>query len=169
MEKKNLKANDFNMNDEIKKVQNEYAQDIKSEKGIVDIEGFEEETEDMDLDVLALKKNDQELERLRTLKKIKSGDRVNYFMVDNDDILREVSFKFPSTRVIMGLSEYGVSGDGRLFLDLTRSIEVLQANKLFITKFDVDNFCQEELEGFGGFLLNMLRNPRKFIQDLLNK
>ena len=165
MEKKNLKANDFNMNDEIKKVQNEYAQDIKSEKGIVDIEELEE-TEDMDLDVLAVKKNDQELERLRTLKKIKSGDRVNYFMVDNDDILREVSFKFPSTRVIMGLSEYGVSGDGRLFLDLTRSIEVLQANKLFITKFDVDNFCQEELEGFGGFLLNMLRNPRKFIKNL---
>ena len=165
MEKKNLKANDFNMNDEIKKVQNEYVQDIKSEKGIVDIEELEE-TEDMDLDVKEKKKNDQELERLRTLKKIKSGDRVNYFMVDNDDILREVSFKFPSTRVIMGLSEYGVSGDGRLFLDLTRSIEVLQANKLFITKFDVDNFCQEELEGFGGFLLNMLRNPRKFIKNL---
>ena len=165
MEKKNLKANDFNMNDEIKKVQNEYVQDIKSEKGIVDIEELEE-TEDMDLDVKKDKKNDQELERLRTLKKIKSGDRVNYFMVDNDDILREVSFKFPSTRVIMGLSEYGVSGDGRLFLDLTRSIEVLQANKLFITKFDVDNFCQEELEGFGGFLLNMLRNPRKFIKNL---
>ena len=54
MEKKNLKANDFNMNDEIKKVQNEYAQDIKSEKGIVDIEELEE-TEDMDLDVLAVK------------------------------------------------------------------------------------------------------------------
>ena len=166
MEKKNLKANDFNMNDEIKKVQNEYAQDIKSEKGIVDIEELEKETDDIDLDILADKKNNQELERLRTLKKIKSGDRINYFMVDNDDILREVSFKFPSTRVIMGLSEYGVSGDGRLFLDLTRSIEVLQANKLFITKFDVDNFCQEELEGFGGFLLNMLRNPRKFIQDI---
>ena len=166
MEKKNLKANDFNMNDEIKKVQNEYAQDIKSEKGIVDIEELEKETDDIDLDILADKKNNQELERLRTLKKIKSGDRINYFMVDNDDILREVSFKFPSTRVIMGLSEYGVSGDGRLFLDLTRSIEVLQANKLFITKFDVDNFCQEELEGFGGFLLNMLRNPRKFIKNL---
>ena len=66
----------------------------------------------------------------------------------------------------MGLSEYGVSGDGRLFLDLTKSIEVLQANKLFITKFDMDDFCQEELEGFGGFLMNILRNPRKFIQNI---
>ncbi len=164
MEKKNLKANDYNVDEEIKKVQGEYASEIKAENGIVDVE--ENLQDDKDLDELAAEKNAKELDRLKDLKRIKHGDRINYFMIDNDDRLKEISFKFPSTRVIMGLSEYGVSGDGRLFLDLTKSIEVLEKNKLFITKFDMDDFCQEELEGFGGFLINLLRNPRKFIQDL---
>ena len=66
----------------------------------------------------------------------------------------------------MNLAEYGVSGDGRLYLDLTKAIEVLEQNKLFVGKFDVNDFCQEELEGFGGFLMSILRNPRKFIQNL---
>lgn len=166
MEKKNLKANNFNMSNEIEKIQNEYADEIKSEKGIVDIGDFEVSNEEIDLEIIVSEKNEKELERLKESKRIKSGDRINYFMIDNDDKLREISFKFPSTKVIMGLSEYGVSSDGRLFLDLTRSIEVIETNKLFITKFDVDNFCQEELEGFGGFLLNILRNPRKFIKNL---
>ena len=156
MEKKNP---NFDMDEEIKKVQDEYAQDIKAENGIVEVE-------EAIVEVIAGEKNESELERLKDLKKIKAGDRINYFMVDNDGQLREVSFKFPSTKIIIGLSEYGVSGDGRLFLDLTKSIEVLQANKLFITKFDMDDFCQEELEGFGGFLMNILRNPRKFIQNI---
>ena len=169
MEKKNLKANDFNMDEEIKKVQTEYLNEIKAENGIVDLENVSNDTIEEDLDKMASEKNEKELERLKNLKKIKKGDRVNYFMVDNDNRLREVSFKFPSTKIIIGLSEYGVSGDGRLFLDLTKSIEVLEKNKLFITKFDMDDFCQEELEGFGGFLISILRNPRKFIQDLLNK
>ena len=166
MEKKNLKANDFNMDEEIKKVQTEYLNEIKAENGIIDLEDITVPTNEENLDKIASEKNEIELERLKNLNKIKKGDRINYFMIDNDNRLREVSFKFPSTKVIMGLSEYGVSGDGRLFLDLTKSIEVLEKNKLFITKFDVDDFCQEELEGFGGFLINLLRNPRKFIQDL---
>ena len=171
MEKKNLKANEsnnnFDMEQETKKIQEEYLNEIKSTNGIVDTEDFEyENEEDQDLETIAAEKNKKELERLKNLKKVKHGDRVNYFMVDNDDRLREVSFKFPATKAIIGLSEYGVSGDGRLFMDLTKSIEVLKNNKLFITKFDIDDFCQEELEGFGGFLMSLLRNPRKFIQDL---
>ena len=164
MEKKNLKANDFNMDNEIKKVQEEYINEMKAENGIVDVE--ENLEDERDMDELADEKNEKELERLKNLKRIKKGDRINYFMIDNDDRLREISFKFPSTKVIMGLSEYGVSSNGRFFLDLTRSIEILEDNKLFITKFDLDDFCQEELEGFGGFLMSILRNPRKFIQDL---
>ena len=166
MEKKNLKANDFNMDEEIKKVQKEYISEMKAESGIVDLEEIEEVAEEKDLDALAAEKNDGELERLKSIKRIKHGDRINYFMIDNDDRLREISFKFPSTKIIMGLSEYGISGDGRLFLDLTKSIEVLENNKLFITKFDMDDFYQEELEGFGGFLISLLRNPRKFIKNL---
>ena len=162
MEKKNPEK--FNLENETKKIQEEYISEMKADKGIVDV--VDAIATDIDIEAITNEKNDLELERLKEQKRIKAGDRINYFMIDNDEQLREISFKFPSTRVIMGLSEYGVSGDGRLFLDLTRSIEVLQANKLFITKFDVDNFCQEELEGFGGFLLNMLRNPRKFIKNL---
>lgn len=162
MEKK--KPEKFDLENETKKVQEEYISEMKSEKGIVDV--VDAIATDIDIEAITDEKNDMELERLKEQKRIKAGDRINYFMIDNDEQLREVSFKFPSTRVIVGLSEYGVSGDGRLFLDLTKSIEVLQANKLFITKFDMDDFCQEELEGFGGFLMNILRNPRKFIQNL---
>ena len=162
MEKKNLKANDFDMDNEIKKIQTEYLNEMKTENGIVNFEDNAEE----DIDKIVFERNEEELERLKNLKKIKKDDRINYFMVDNDNRVREISFKFPSTKTIVGLSEYGVSGDGRLFLDLTKSIEVLEKNKLFITKFDMDDFCQEELEGFGGFLISLLRNPRKFIQDL---
>lgn len=162
MEKKNLV--NFDLGNETKKVQKEYISEMKSEKGIVDV--VDAIATDIDIEALTNEKNELELERLKEQKRIKAGDRINYFMIDNDEQLREISFKFPSTRVIVGLSEYGVSGDGRLFLDLTKSIEVLQANKLFITKFDMDDFCQEELEGFGGFLMNILRNPRKFIQNI---
>ena len=162
MEKKNL--GNFDLGNETKKVQEEYISEMKSEKGIVDVVGAI--ATDIDIEAITNEKNELELNRLKEQKRIKAGDRINYFMIDNDEQLREVSFKFPSTRVIVGLSEYGVSGDGRLFLDLTKSIEVLQANKLFITKFDMDDFCQEELEGFGGFLMKILRNPRKFIQNL---
>ena len=162
MEKK--KPEKFDLENETKKVQEEYISEMKSEKGIVDV--VDAIATDIDIEALTNEKNELELERLKEQKRIKAGDRINYFMIDNDEQLREVSFKFPSTRVIVGLSEYGVSGDGRLFLDLTKSIEVLQANKLFITKFDMDDFCQEELEGFGGFLMSILRNPRKFIQNL---
>lgn len=162
MEKK--KPEKFDLENETKKVQEEYISEMKSEKGIVDV--VDAIATDIDIEAITDEKNDMELERLKEQKRIKAGDRINYFMIDNDEQLREVSFKFPSTRVIVGLSEYGVSGDGRLFLDLTKSIEVLQANKLFITKFDMDDFCQEELEGFGGFLMKILRNPRKFIQNL---
>ena len=162
MEKK--KPEKFDLENETKKVQEEYISEMKSEKGIVDV--VDAIATDIDIEAITNEKNDLELERLKEQKRIKAGDRINYFMIDNDEQLREISFKFPSTRVIMGLSEYGISGDGRLFLDLTKSIEVLQANKLFITKFDMDDFCQQELEGFGGFLMNILRNPRKFIQNL---
>ena len=162
MEKK--KPEKFDLENETKKVQEEYISEMKSEKGIVDV--VDAIATDIDIEAITDEKNDMELERLKEQKRIKAGDRINYFMIDNDEQLREISFKFPSTRVIVGLSEYGVSGDGRLFLDLTKSIEVLQANKLFITKFDMDDFCQEELEGFGGFLMSILRNPRKFIQNL---
>ena len=162
MEKK--KPEKFDLENETKKVQEEYISEMKSEKGIVDV--VDAIATDIDIEALANEKNELELERLKEQKRIKAGDRINHFMIDNDEQLREVSFKFPPTRVIVGLSEYGVSGDGRLFLDLTKSIEVLQANKLFITKFDMDDFCQEELEVFGGFLMSILRNPRKFIQNL---
>ena len=162
MEKK--KPEKFDLENETKKVQEEYISEMKSEKGIVDVVGAI--ATDIDREAITNEKNELELNRLKEQKRIKAGDRINYFMIDNDEQLREISFKFPSTRVIVGLSEYGVSGDGRLFLDLTKSIEVLQANKLFITKFDMDDFCQEELEGFGGFLMNILRNPRKFIQNI---
>ena len=162
MEKKNPEK--FNLENETKKIQEEYISEMKADKGIVDV--VDAIATDIDIEAITNEKNDLELERLKEQKRIKAGDRINYFMIDNDEQLREISFKFPSTRVIVGLSEYGVSGDGRLFLDLTKSIEVLQANKLFITKFDMDDFCQEELEGFGGFLMNILRNPRKFIQNL---
>lgn len=162
MEKKNPEK--FKLENETKKIQEEYISEMKADKGIVDV--VDAIATDIDIEAITNEKNDLELERLKEQKRIKAGDRINYFMIDNDEQLREISFKFPSTRVIMGLSEYGVSGDGRLFLDLTKSIEVLQANKLFITKFDMDDFCQEELEGFGGFLMNILRNPRKFIQNL---
>lgn len=157
------------MDEEIKKVQTEYLNEIKAENGIIDLEDITVPTNEENLDKITSEKNEIELERLKNLNKIKKGDRINYFMIDNDNRLREVSFKFPSTKIIIGLSEYGVSNDGRLFLDLTKSIEVLEKNKLFTTKFDMDDFCQEELEGFGGFLISILRNPRKFIQDLLNK
>ena len=163
MEKKNPNQN-FNMEDEIKKVQDNYIKEGKLEKGIIDSD--ESITEGVDPEELAGVRNEKELERLKDLKRIKSGDRVNYFMVDNDDRVREVAFKFPATKVIMNLAEYGVSGDGRLYLDLTKAIEVLEQNKLFVGKFDVNDFCQEELEGFGGFLMSILRNPRKFIQNL---
>ena len=162
MEKRN--PENFDLNNETKKVREEYISEMKAEKGIVD--AVDAIATDVDIEAIADEKNEAELERLKEQRRIKAGDRINYFMIDNDEQLREVSFKFPSTRVIMGLSEYGVSGDGRLFLDLTKSIEVLQANKLFITKFDMDDFCQEELEGFGGFLMNILRNPRKFIKNI---
>ena len=162
MEKKNPEK--FNLENETKKIQEEYISEMKADKGIVDV--VDAIATDIDIEAITNEKNDLELERLKEQKRIKAGDRINYFMIDNDEQLREISFKFPSTRVIVGLSEYGVSGDGRLFLDLTKSIEVLQANKLFITKFDMDDFCQEELEGFGGFLMSILRNPRKFIQNL---
>ena len=165
MEKKNLKANDFNMDNEIKKVQEDYIKEMKLENGIVDFEE-KEEAEVENLEGRITEKNNEELERLKNQKKLKKGDRVSYFMIDNDNRLREVSFRFPSTKLIMSLSEYGVSGDGRLFFDMSKSIEVLEKNKLFITKFDMDDFCQEELEGFGSFLISLLRNPRKFIQDL---
>lgn len=162
MEKKNPEK--FDLENETKKIQEGYISEMKAEKGIVDV--VDAIATDIDIEAITDEKNDLELERLKEQKRIKAGDRINYFMIDNDEQLREISFKFPSTRVIVGLSEYGVSGDGRLFLDLTKSIEVLQANKLFITKFDMDDFCQEELEGFGGFLMSILRNPRKFIQNL---
>ena len=165
MEKKNLKANDFNMDNEIKKVQEDYIKEMKLENGIVDFEE-KEEAEVENLEGRITEKNNEELERLKNQKKLKKGDRVSYFMIDNDNRLREVSFRFPSTKLIMSLSEYGVSGDGRLFFDMSKSIEVLEKNTLFITKFDMDDFCQEELEGFGSFLISLLRNPRKFIQDL---
>lgn len=161
MEKKNP---EFKMEDEIKKVQDEYVKEGKLEKGTVDDE--ESVTEGVESEVLAEMRNKKELERLKSLKRIKSGDRVSYFMINNDDKVREVAFKFPATKEVMKLSEYGVSGDGRLFMDLTKSIELLEKNNLFITKFDIEEFCQEELEGFGGFLMNILRNPRKFIQNL---
>lgn len=160
MEKNNLKVNDFNMEKEIKKVQDNYAKEIKTSNGILELE------DSNDLDSLALEKNNQELERLIEIKKIRSGDRINYFMVDNENRLREISFQLPSTKLIMGLSEYGISSDGKLFLDLTKAINILEINNLFITKFDINDFCQEELEGFGGFLINIFRNPRKFIFDL---
>ena len=162
MEKKNPEK--FDLENETKKIQEGYISEMKADKGIVDV--VDAIATDIDIEAITNEKNDLELERLKEQKRIKAGDRINYFMIDNDEQLREISFKFPSTRVIMGLSEYGISGDGRLFLDLTKSIEVLQANKLFITKFDMDDFCQQELEGFGGFLMNILRNPRKFIQNL---
>ena len=59
-----------------------------------------------------------------------------------------------------------ISSDGRLFLDLTKAVDLLMKNNLFISKFDIDDFYQDEIEGFGGFLISLLRNPRKFIQDL---
>ena len=165
MEKRNLKANNFDKDNEIKKIQEDYLQEIKNDSGIID-SLIQPTEEPVNLELLAKEKNLQEALRLKNETKIKQGDRINYFMIDNDNRLREISFKFPSTKIIMGLSEYGVSGDGRLFLDLTKSLDVLSTNKLFLTKFDFDEFCQEELEGFGGFLISILRNPRKFIQDL---
>ena len=163
MEKQNPNKN-FNMDDEIKKVQEELIKEGKQEKGIVDTD--ESIAEGVDPEELADMRNEKELERLKALKRIKSGDRVNYFMVDNDERVREVTFKFPTTKTIMNLSEYGVSGEGRMYVDFTKAIEVLEQNKLFISKFDIDDFCQQELEGFGGFLMNILRNPRKFIQNI---
>ena len=162
MEKK--KPEKFDLENETKKVQEEYISEMKSEKGIVDV--VDAIATDIDIEAITDEKNDMELERLKEQKRIKAGDRINYFMIDNDDRVREVAFKFPATKVIMNLAEYGVSGDGRLYLDLTKAIEVLEQNKLFVGKFDVNDFCQEELEGFGGFLMSILRNPRKFIQNL---
>ena len=116
--------------------------------------------------MLAKEKNLQEALRLKNETKIKQGDRINYFMIDLDERLREISFKFPATKLIIELSEYGISSDGRLFLDLTKSVDLLIKNNLFINKFDIDEFYQDQIEGFGGFLIGLLRNPRKFIQNL---
>ena len=101
MEKKNPNQ-DFNMEDEIKKVQDNYIKEGKLEKGIVDSD--ESITEGVDPEELANMRNEKELERLKELKRIKSGDRVNYFMIDNDDRVREVAFKFPATKVIMNIA-----------------------------------------------------------------
>ena len=165
MEKKNLKANNFDKDNEIKKIQKDYLQEIKNENGIIDsIEQTTEET--VTLELLAKEKNLQEALRLKSEKKIKQGDKISYFMVDLDERLREISFKFPATKLIIELSEYGISSDGRLFLDLTKSVDLLIKNNLFINKFDIDEFYQDQIEGFGGFLIGLLRNPRKFIQDI---
>ena len=165
MEKKNLKANNFDKDNEIKRIQEDYLQEIKNDNGIVDyVEQTEEET--VNLELLAKEKNLQEALRLKNEKKIKQGDKINYYMVDLDERLREISFKFPATKLIISLSEYGISSDGRLFLDLTKSVDLLIKNNLFINKFDIDEFYQDQIEGFGGFLIGLLRNPRKFIQDL---
>ena len=165
MEKKNLKANNFDIENEIKKVQGEYIEEIKTDNGIIDVSD-QIIDESINLELLAKEKNKQESDRLKELKKIKKGDRINYFMIDLDDRLREISFKFPPTKLIIELSEYGISSDGRLFLDLTKAVDLLMKNNLFISKFDIDDFYQDEIEGFGGFLISLLRNPRKFIQDL---
>ena len=165
MEKRNLKANNFDKDNEIKKIQEDYLQEIKNDSGIIDslIQSTEES---VNLELLAKEKNLQEALRLKNEKKIKQGDRINYFMIDLDERLREISFKFPATKLIIELSEYGISSDGRLFLDLTKSVDLLIKNNLFINKFDIDEFYQDQIEGFGGFLIGLLRNPRKFIQDI---
>ena len=107
---------------------------------------------------------EKELERLKDLKRIKSGDRVNYFMVDNDDRVREVAFKFPATKVIMNLAEYGVSGDGRLYLDLTKAIEVLEQNEAL-----ADNPELVNQDPYGkGWLVKIKPNDANDINDLMD-
>ena len=103
MEKKNLKANNFDIENEIKKVQGEYIEEIKTDNGIIDVSD-QIIDESINLELLAKEKNKQESDRLKELKKIKKGDRINYFMIDLDDRLREISFKFPPTKLIIELS-----------------------------------------------------------------
>ena len=103
MEKKNLKANNFDIENEIKKVQGEYIEEIKTDNGIIDVSD-QIIDESINLELLAKEKNKQESDRLKELKKIKKGDRINYCMIDLDDRLREISFKFPPTKLIIELS-----------------------------------------------------------------
>ena len=128
MEKRNLKANNFDKDNE-----------IKNDSGIID-SLIQPTEEPVNLELLAKEKNLQEALRLKNETKIKQGDRINYFMVDLDERLREISFKFPATKLIIELSEYGISSDGRLFLDLTKSVDLLIKNNLFINKFDIDEW-----------------------------
>ena len=85
MEKKNLKANDFNMDEEIKKVQTEYLNEIKAENGIIDLEDITVPTNEENLDKIASEKNEIELERLKNLNKIKKakiiGNKIFGFIV----------------------------------------------------------------------------------------
>ena len=48
MEKKNLKANDYNVEEEIKKVQEGYINEMKAENGIVDVEEDLEDEKSID-------------------------------------------------------------------------------------------------------------------------
>ncbi|MDR2878588.1 MAG: hypothetical protein LBV03_01560, partial [Fusobacteriales bacterium] len=62
MEKKNLKANEsnnnFDMEQETKKIQEEYLNEIKSTNGIVDIKDYNpEDEEEKDLEEMAAEKN----------------------------------------------------------------------------------------------------------------
>ena len=97
MEKRNLKANNFDKDNEIKKIQEDYLQEIKNDSGIID-SLIQPTEEPVNLELLAKEKNLQEALRLKNEKKIKQGDRINYFMIDLDERLREISFKFPATK-----------------------------------------------------------------------
>ena len=107
------------MNDEIKKVQNEYAQDIKSEKGIVDIEGFEEETEDTE-DVFGFPKEllDTPIDSLDLTKRAK-----NCLKREKIDTIRDLLKKRPED--LLKIKNFG-----------KKSME--EVRKELKEKFDID-------------------------------
>ena len=71
MEKKNLKANNFDIENEIKKVQGEYIEEIKTDNGIIDVSD-QIIDESINLELLAKEKNNtKELYNEPELKKLK--------------------------------------------------------------------------------------------------
>ena len=78
MEKKNPEK--FDLENETKKIQEGYISEMKAEKGIVDV--VDAIATDIDIEAITDEKNDLELERLKEQKRIKAGDRINYFMID---------------------------------------------------------------------------------------
>ena len=74
MEKRNLKANNFDKDNEIKKIQEDYLQEIKNDSGIID-SLIQPTEEPVNLELLAKEKNLQEALRLKNETKISTPNK----------------------------------------------------------------------------------------------